>query len=101
LAEFRRVCGVEDVTDGRALAVEVDGLRLAIYRDGDAIYALLGRCPHANGPMGLGWIEEGEAVCPLHRWRFKLTTGRCTTVRGESLHRFAAEIREGEVWVAV
>jgi nitrite reductase/ring-hydroxylating ferredoxin subunit len=51
--------------------------------------------------MGLGWIEEGEAVCPLHRWRFKLTTGRCTTVRGSSLHRFASEVRDGEVWVAV
>jgi nitrite reductase (NADH) small subunit len=101
VAEFRRVCGVEDVTDGRALGVEVDGLRLAIYRNGDSIHALLARCPHENGPMDLGWIEEGEAVCPLHRWRFKLTTGRCTTVRGESLHRFASEVREGEVWVAV
>ena len=101
MAEFRRVCRVEDVTDGRALGVEVDGLRLAIYRMDDAIFALLARCPHENGPMDLGWIEEGEAVCPLHRWRFKLTTGRCTTVRGESLHRFASEVREGEVWVAV
>jgi nitrite reductase (NADH) small subunit len=101
VAEYRRVCRVEDVVDGRAVAIEVDGLRLAIYREGDRIFALSGRCPHENGPMGLGWIEEGEAVCPLHRWRFKLTTGRCTTVRGSSLHRFASEVRDGEVWVSV
>ncbi len=103
MAFYRRACRVDEVVDGRAVAVEVEveGLQLAIYREGDRIVALSGRCPHANGPMGLGWIEEGEAVCPLHRWRFRLTTGRCTTVRGESLHRFAAEVRDGEVWVCV
>lgn len=101
MATFRRACRVDEIGDGRALSVEVGGLRLAIYREGEEVHAFLGRCPHANGPMGRGWIEEGEAVCPLHRWRFKLSTGRCTTVRGESLHRFASEVREGEVWVAV
>lgn len=101
MAEFHRACRVEEIADGRAVAVELDGLRVAVYRDGEQIFALSGRCPHANGPLGHGWVEEGEAVCPLHRWRFKLETGRCTTVRGESVHRFAAEIREGEVWVAV
>ena len=78
-----------------------EGLRIAVFNDGGTFHALLGRCPHANGPMGHGWIEEGEAVCPLHRWRFKLATGRCTTVRGESLHRFRCEVRDGAVWVEV
>ena len=101
MAEYRRACRFEEIVDGRAVAVELDGLRVAVYREGDRVFALSGRCPHSNGPMGLGWIEEGEAVCPLHRWRFKLGSGRCTTVRGEGLHRFAAEIRDGEVWVSV
>jgi nitrite reductase (NADH) small subunit len=101
MAEFRRACRLEEIGDGRAVAVELEGLRVAVYREGDAVYALQGRCPHENGPMGSGWVEEGEAVCPLHRWRFKLATGRCTTVRGRGLHRFEAEVRNGEVWVAV
>jgi nitrite reductase/ring-hydroxylating ferredoxin subunit len=101
VAEFREVCAADAVPEGRGLAVEVDGLRIAIFNDRGTFHALLGRCPHANGPMGRGWIEEGEAVCPLHQWRFKLATGRCTTVRGESLHRFGCEVREGQVWVAV
>ncbi len=79
MATFRAVCRVEDVAEGRGLAVEVDGLRVAVFNDGGRFHALLGRCPHANGPLGLGWIEEGEAVCPLHHWRFRLDTGRCTT----------------------
>ena len=101
MARFVAVCRVEDVAEGRALPVEVEGLRLAIYRDGGRVHALGGRCPHANGPMGRGWIEEGEAVCPLHRWRFTLATGRCTTVRGYWLPAFRCEVRGDHVWVEV
>ncbi|WP_422926214.1 Rieske (2Fe-2S) protein [Singulisphaera sp. PoT] len=101
MAEFVKVCKDEEVVEGRGLAVEVEGLRIAIFKHDGEIHALFGRCPHANGSMGMGWIEEGEAVCPLHRWRFKLSSGRCTTVRGESLHRFRSEVRDGDVWVEV
>ena len=61
----------------------------------------LDRCPHAGGLLGHGWVEEGEVVCPLHRWRFRLRDGRCSTMRGEGVHRFPAEIRGDDVWVLV
>ena len=99
MAEFVMVCRVADILEGRAKPVEVDGLRIAIFNDGGQFYALLGHCPHSGGPMGYGWIEDGEAVCPLHHWRFKLETGRCTSVRGEALHRFPCEVRGEEIWV--
>ena len=76
-------------------------MRVAVFRHGGEVVVLSGRCPHANGPLGLGWIEEGEVVCPLHRWRFRLADGRCTTVRGNSVHRFRCEVRGEEVWVQV
>lgn len=101
MAEFVSVCRSEEVVEGRGLVVEVRGLRLALFRDSGKVHALLGRCPHANGELGLGWVEEGEAVCPLHRWRFRLTDGRCVSVRGESVHPFRCEVRGDEVWVEV
>jgi nitrite reductase (NADH) small subunit len=99
MARFVEVCGADDVVEGRARAVEVDGLRIAVFRDGGSYHALLGRCPHENGAMAHGWVEDGEAVCPLHRWRFRLSTGRCSTMPGRSLHRFRCEVRDGRVWV--
>ena len=101
MPRFVSVCKVTDVREGRGLPVEVEGLRVAILNDGGTFHALLGRCPHANGSLGHGWIEEGEVVCPLHHWRFKLASGRCSTIRGESVHRFDCEVRGDEVWVAV
>lgn len=101
MPQFVEVCRLDDLTEGQGYGVEVDGLRLALFREGETVHALLGRCPHANGPMARGWVEDGEAVCPLHGWRFRLSSGRCTNVRGESLHRFDCEVREGAVWVRV
>lgn len=102
MAEFRPICRRDDLNEGRGHPVEVDGLSIALFLDSGAVFALQGRCPHANGPMGRGWVVDGEAICPLHRWRFKLSTGRCTTAPGRSLHRFACEVRDdGFIWVAV
>lgn len=88
----------EEVPDGSVRLAEARGHRLAVYRDGDRFHVLADRCPHAGGSMAAGWMEEGEAVCPLHRWRFRLETGRCPDIRGVSIARFACEVRDGRVW---
>lgn len=101
MAKLVMACDAGDVAEGRGLAVDLDGLRVAIFQDGGEFHALYGRCPHASGPLGHGWVEDGEAVCPLHRWRFKLSSGRCTTDTAFSVHRFRCEVRDGKVWVEV
>jgi len=101
MGRFVEVCGVDDVAEGKGLAIEVDGLGIAVFRDGGKYHALLGRCPHADAVMGRGWVDDGEAVCPIHQWRFKLSTGRCTTMPGRSLHKFRCKVVEGRVWVEV
>jgi nitrite reductase/ring-hydroxylating ferredoxin subunit len=101
MAEWVAVCRVDEIKEGRGVSRDAAGVRVAIFRHGGEVVALYGRCPHANGPLGLGWIEEGEVVCPLHHWRFRLSDGRCTTVRGNSVHRFRCEVRGDEVWVQV
>lgn len=104
MAQFVEVCGAAEVPEGRGKGVTIDGLSVALFRDPadpEAIIALHGRCPHANGPMGRAWVDDGQAICPLHRWRFDLRTGRCTTAPDRALHRFRCEVRAGRVWVEV
>jgi nitrite reductase (NADH) small subunit len=101
MADWFPVCRQDEITSGRGIGREVAGLRVAIFLVDDGLYALSDRCPHAGGSLCQGWIEEGEVVCPLHRWRFRLRDGRCTTMRGEGIHRFPAEVRDQEIWVLV
>lgn len=101
MARFVEVCRLEELPEGKPQGREVEQVFIAFVREGNAVQALSARCPHAAGPLHRGWVEEGELVCPLHRWRFRLSDGRCTTVRGNTIERFACEVRGETVWVAI
>jgi nitrite reductase (NADH) small subunit len=101
MPEWQAVCRLEDLPEGRGRSLDAAGVRVALFRAGGEVVALYGHCPHSGGSLGHGWVEGNEAVCPLHQWRFKLTDGRCTTVRGQGVHRFRCEVRAGHVWVEV
>jgi nitrite reductase (NADH) small subunit len=101
MPEWLAVCKVDAIADGAGVSLDAGGMRLAVFRSGGELAALSGICPHSGGSLGHGWLEEGEVVCPLHRWRFRLVDGRCSTIPGERVHRFRCEVRGDLVWVEV
>ena len=73
---YVRACAVADVPDGQALRVEVDGLDVAVVRDGDAFYAIEDECSHAAVALSEGDVEGCEIECWMHGSRFDLRTGK-------------------------
>jgi nitrite reductase (NADH) small subunit len=72
------VCGIDDVPTGRALCKRLaDGTQVSVTRlaDGGRILAFENRCPHVNGPIGLGKLSGTTIVCPWHFFRFDIETG--------------------------
>jgi len=76
MAAFVRVCALEDVADGTARSVLVDGTELAIVRSGDEVFAIRDECSHAAIPLSQGDVEGAEIECWLHGSRFDLRTGK-------------------------
>jgi 3-phenylpropionate/trans-cinnamate dioxygenase ferredoxin component len=72
---FTRACTLADVEDGKALAVEVDGVELALVRNGDDVFAILDECSHAEIALSEGDVEGCTVECWLHGSRFDLRTG--------------------------
>ena len=64
-----------DLPEGRAVAVHVDGERVAVVRKGGALYAISNVCPHQNGPLGEGIVRDGYLECPWHGYQFDPCTG--------------------------
>jgi 3-phenylpropionate/trans-cinnamate dioxygenase ferredoxin subunit len=62
---FQRACSVADVADGSAVAVEVDGVAVAVVREGDDWYAVYDECSHAAVPLSEGDVEGAEIECWL------------------------------------
>jgi 3-phenylpropionate/trans-cinnamate dioxygenase ferredoxin subunit len=73
---FVRACAASEVADGQALRVEVDGLDVAIVRDGEDFYAIEDECSHAAVALSEGDVTGCEIECWMHGSRFDLRTGK-------------------------
>jgi 3-phenylpropionate/trans-cinnamate dioxygenase ferredoxin subunit len=76
--QFIRACAVDEVADGTATRVMIDGVPVAVVRSEGEVYAIHDVCSHANVPLSEGEIEDQTIECWLHGSRFDLVTGRPT-----------------------
>lgn len=83
------------------IAVAQSGDRkICIARHRDDYHAFAYKCPHAGGIMAEGFIDPaGNAVCPLHRYRFSIRNGR--NVSGEGYHLKTYPLRVDDTGIHV
>ena len=68
---------------GSARSLYIDGFDVALFRDGDALYAVKNFCPHQQfRKLHEGEICDGAVTCPMHGWTFDLATGVARTGQG-------------------
>jgi nitrite reductase/ring-hydroxylating ferredoxin subunit/DMSO/TMAO reductase YedYZ heme-binding membrane subunit len=62
--------------DGRArIVVPPAGERIAVFRNGSFLSAIVNVCAHQNGPLGEGRIIDGCVTCPWHGFQFRPEDG--------------------------
>lgn len=76
MSEFIKVASLSDVKEGKLKKVDVDGDEICLINSAGKIYALDNLCPHQDGPINEGYIEDGEVVCPWHQAKFDIKTGK-------------------------
>lgn len=64
-----------DLPDGRGIRVDYGEHRIAVFRVGDAVYALGDRCSHAEASLSEGEVFGLDVECPRHGSEFSLETG--------------------------
>ncbi|UOY01897.1 Rieske 2Fe-2S domain-containing protein [Blastococcus sp. PRF04-17] len=97
---FVPVADVSELVDGEPLAVEADGVPVVLVATDGRVRAVGGSCPHQSGPLGEGWLHQGELVCPWHGSRFSLDTGEPAQGPATApLPCYETRIREGRIEV--
>jgi nitrite reductase (NADH) small subunit len=72
----RKLCTLEAIPPGEGRNFEIDGERIAVFRArSGAIFAVQAACPHRGGPLADGLLGGSTLICPLHAWKFDLSTG--------------------------
>lgn len=71
-----------DVTDlaagldvDAAVELPIEGVRVALCRAEDGLFAFSNTCTHAEARLTDGFVFDNSIECPLHQARYELATG--------------------------
>jgi nitrite reductase/ring-hydroxylating ferredoxin subunit len=74
--------------------------RIAVFADGDAVYAVENNCPHMGFPLDKGSVKDGMLTCHWHQARFDLRSGCTFDLWADDVPSHATWLDAGEVYVA-
>jgi 3-phenylpropionate/trans-cinnamate dioxygenase ferredoxin subunit len=76
------LCALADIAPGTARRFDVEGLRVALVRIGDDLYAIGDRCTHQDISLAEGEIDGDDRTieCWKHGSLFDLRTGEALSL---------------------
>jgi 3-phenylpropionate/trans-cinnamate dioxygenase ferredoxin subunit len=92
----------EELVDGAARQVDVNGVAVSVVRIGSDVYAIGDVCSHADISLAGGevWCDQLELECPKHGSAFSLLSGEPSTLPAtQAVHVFDASVVDGQVVV--
>ncbi len=75
MVRFQPLEKLINLHDGYRRLFKFDALGLLLVEQGGQRFLLEARCPHRGHPLDSARVEDGCVQCPLHNYRFDLSTG--------------------------
>jgi nitrite reductase/ring-hydroxylating ferredoxin subunit len=73
--------------------------QIAVFKVGDAVFAVDNRCPHEGYPLAQGSISaDCVLTCHWHNWKFRLQDGECI-LGGDHVRSYGVRIEADDVYV--
>lgn len=100
MSDLIRICSLSDLPrEGEVCEVAAGGRRFCVARVEGEIAVLDNRCPHNEGPLGQGIVENGRVVCPWHAWAFDVKTGAAEHSAKARVRVYETRVEHGELLV--
>ncbi len=100
MSDWVDVAKMNDFETGKAVLVEIDGVKIGVFKLGDGFHAIEDVCSHDGGDLVSGCVEGDEVVCPRHGAHFSIRTGEALCAPAyESITVFPVRIENGMVRV--
>ncbi len=81
--------------------IKVAGKAICLVRTKGKWLAVGSRCPHAGADLSQGWCEGNKIVCPFHRHKFDLQTGKGDVGQGNFINTYPLKEENGHLYVAI
>jgi len=93
------LAAAEDVPEGGARCVDLQGRRYALLKVRGTVYCLDNTCTHLGGPLCEGTLREFVVQCPWHGSRFDIRSGQVVGPPARSAVRaYPTTVEGGKVW---
>jgi nitrite reductase (NADH) small subunit len=71
-----RLCPLSAIPPGEGRNFDALGETIAVFRTrSGGVFAVQAACPHRGGPLADGLLGGSTLICPLHAWKFDVSTG--------------------------
>jgi sulfite reductase (ferredoxin) len=98
MAKLTKVARTDELPEGARKLCNVEDRRIAVFNLAGTLYAIDNHCPHRDGPVGAGELNDVVITCPWHGQQFNVTNGHCLE-GGADLRCYPVHIESGDVLV--
>jgi len=67
---------MKKINPGEKIRILVEGTPILLVNVNGIYYALEDKCPHMGASLMHGRLDGNHIICPLHKARFDVTTGK-------------------------
>ena len=96
---FVKTVNLNSIPNSTGRKVKIKGKWIALFKHNKKVYAIRNSCPHQGADLADGHIQDGKAVCPLHRWMFDLKTGAFSGNENIRIPTYKTKVKNNEVYV--
>ncbi|MBI3855074.1 MAG: Rieske 2Fe-2S domain-containing protein, partial [Planctomycetes bacterium] len=90
-----------EIEPGKSVVSDLGGPKVAVFNVDGIFHVISNECGHQGGPLGEGKLEGFSVTCPLHQWKFDVTTGGCLSVSGSSVRKYEVGAIGDDLYVKV
>jgi len=98
MSELIAAGNTADLLPGDSIQFQTENDTISLFNVDNIFYATSDRCPHAQGPMHQGFIENGRITCPWHGWSFPLN---CDHDEHDGLWRYRVIEKNGKLFIEI
>ena len=96
-----KVAEINGLAKESLLKVQAGGKTICLVNNNGRWFAVSANCPHAGADLSKGWCQEGQLVCPFHRYTYNLSTGKGATGQNDYINTYPVEARNDGVYVEI
>ena len=102
MPNFVHVCKAADVPDPGKAVFKVEERYVVLFHLEGEWFALNDACTHDGGPLGEGFLDGYQIICPRHGARFDVRTGQALTMPAVSATpAYEVKVEGKNVWVKI